>query len=116
MKNRNCTSSDYNDVLNSKKRFESKTFIIYFKKSNFSATGIIVSKKVSKLAVERNKVKRQLRQIIMSSIEKIENLKAKIVVIAKPSFLNTDYSTNKENFLGTMKKISREVSQVELSV
>ncbi len=52
----------------------------------------------------------------MSSIEKIENLKAKIVVIAKPSFLNTDYSTNKENFLGTMKKISREVSQVELSV
>ena len=116
MKSRNCTSNDYNDVLNSKKRFESKTFIVYFKISEPCRTGIIVSKKVSKLAVERNKVKRQLRQIIKSSIENIEKLKIKIVVIAKLGFINTEYSINKDNFLSTIKKIEKEVNQVELSV
>lgn len=56
-------TSEYN-ALYTGKRVSGSMFIIYYKHmGTHSKAGITVSKKVSKSAVERNKLKRRLREI-----------------------------------------------------
>ena len=56
-------TSEYN-ALYTGKRVSGSMFIIYYKHmGGYSKAGITVSKKVSKSAVERNKLKRRLREI-----------------------------------------------------
>ena len=56
-------TSEYN-ALYTGKRVSGSMFIIYYKHMGIhSKAGITVSKKVSKSAVERNKLKRRLREI-----------------------------------------------------
>ncbi len=57
---------------------------------NISRFGFVVGTKVSKKAVQRNKVKRQLREIIRSKIELIK-LGYDFLIIALPKILEKDY-------------------------
>lgn len=57
---------------------------------NRTRIGFVVSKKVAKKAVERNKVKRQLREIMRDYLDKIES-GMDIAVIAKPSILGKEF-------------------------
>ncbi len=66
---------------------------------------IIVSKKISKKAIIRNKVKRQIRAIINDFNFSIPNLN--IVIIAKPNWLNTNFHICKKILLDLFKKIRR---------
>jgi len=52
--------------------------------------GIVISAKISKKAVERNKLKRQIRQ---AAREFSQTLKSgfDIVILARPGFINQDY-------------------------
>lgn len=52
--------------------------------------GFVVSKKVSKLAVKRNKVKRRMREIVRIRKEEIKE-GLSIIFIALPSAVNADY-------------------------
>lgn len=61
-------------------------------KNNLSASrfGFIVGTKVSKKAVQRNKIKRQLREIIRSKIKSIKT-GYDFLIIALPKILERDY-------------------------
>ncbi len=57
-------ASDFRNLLRNAKSFRENGLVIYFRKSNTSESrlGIIVSKRVFKQAVDRNKTKRLIRE------------------------------------------------------
>lgn len=62
----------------------------FLTKAEDSRFGILVSNKVSKKAVERNKIKRQIREILRLKLAKIKP-GYDIVIITLPAILSKDY-------------------------
>jgi len=74
------------------------------KKLNIS---FVVKKKISN-AVNRNKIKRRLRNIINDAVKKISiKFNYSYLVIAKPSMLNSEYTNIKETLFQSFKKINK---------
>ena len=74
------------------------------KKSN-SRFGVLISTKISKKAVARNKLKRQIREIIQSQITKIKP-GYDIVVITFPLIIKADYKKLEKTINQNLKKLS----------
>jgi ribonuclease P protein component len=64
--NRILKTEDFNYGLKNFNKINSKHFIVFYSPSSKTRLGIIVSKKVSKKAVIRNKIKRQFKNIFYS--------------------------------------------------
>lgn len=64
---------------------------------------IIVSNKISKKSTERNRIKRQIREILK---ENLSNFKQNndIIITVLPPVLGSDFQEIKENFLNLAKK------------
>ncbi len=72
------------------------------KKLNIS---FVVKKKIGN-AVNRNKIKRRLKNIINDAVKKLTiKLKYSYLVIAKPTMLNIDYKKIKESLFQDLKNI-----------
>ena len=93
-----------------KKKISNKYITIYFgkldnkdyKKLNISFS---VKKKIGN-AVNRNKIKRRLRNIIDDAIKKISiNFNFSFLVIAKSTMLNSEFKNIKETIFQDLKKI-----------
>ena len=93
-----------------KKKISNKYITIYFgkldnkdyKKLNISFS---VKKKIGN-AVNRNKIKRRLRNIIDDAIKKISiNFNFSFLVIAKSTMLNNEFKNIKETIFQDLKKI-----------
>ena len=65
--------------------------------------GFVVSKKISKLAVERNKVKRRMREIIRLKKKDIKE-GLSIVIISLPSIKGMTYQEMKEDLESLLSK------------
>jgi len=89
-------------------------FVIYCgsqkKDKNFpTKVGVVVSKKIHKRAVKRNKIKRRLREIYYSLFkndelpEKIKNAFS-LVIIAKSQILEADFQELKSSFYDLIRK------------
>ena len=82
-------NNDFKKVFKEGKKIKTELFDLFYKPNNKlnNAFGFVVSLKISKKAVERNKIKRFLRKaanILMSSIRN----KNDIIVITKPNIKN----------------------------
>lgn len=88
-----------------KKLFNNICNIYYWKVQNNEPykIAIIVSKKISKKAVIRNKVKRQIRAIISSMNINLTNIY--LVIIAKSTWLDTDYVDCKKTLIKLFQRI-----------
>lgn len=86
----------FNSILNNEKRISNKYFSIYYVNyDNTRKFGIAVGKKVGKAHV-RNKLKRQLRNIIDNNID-LFSTSLYYIVIAKKAILDLKYEDmNKE--------------------
>jgi ribonuclease P protein component len=71
--------------------------------SNPSRFAIIIGLKISKKAVERNKKRRQLKEIIRLNTDKIKK-GFLILVVAKEGILEADYQELEKEFLGLVNK------------
>ena len=102
-------NEDFKNLLK-KKKVSNKYVTIFF--------GVLSNKKISNLnisfvtkkkignAVKRNKIKRQLKNIINDAIKKISiNFNYSYLVIAKPTMLNNDYTIIKEALFLSFNKI-----------
>ncbi|MCK4553470.1 ribonuclease P protein component [Candidatus Parcubacteria bacterium] len=69
-----------------------------------SRFGILVSAKVSKKAVERNKIKRQIREIIKLQLNKIK-LGYDVVIITLPAILGKSYQEIERSVISHLKKL-----------
>ena len=102
-------NQDFRNLLKERK-ISNKYINIYFgklsdknnKKLNIS---FVVKKKIGN-AVNRNKIKRRLRNMTNEIVKKISlNFSYSYLVIAKATMLNNKYTTIKETLLGDFKRI-----------
>ena len=102
-------SEDFKKVLSGKK-INNFYSTIFFKKlsskyDNNLNISIITKRKLGK-AVQRNKIKRRLKNIINSILKTVEiNLKYSYLMIAKKNVLDSKYSDVKKSLLVDFKKI-----------
>ena len=102
-------NEDFKNLLK-KRKVSNKYVTIFF--------GVLSNKKIANLnisfvtkkkignAVKRNKIKRQLKNIINDAIKKISiNFNYSYLVIAKPTMLNNEYTNIKEALFLSFNKI-----------
>ena len=104
------SNEDFKNLLQ-KKKISNKYLTIFFgqleekdnKKLNIS---FVAKKKQIRNAVNRNKIKRRLRNIVNEAVKKISiNFNYSYLVIAKITMLNNEYTIIKDTLFHDFKKI-----------
>lgn len=97
-KNRLTKKTDFEKLKKYGKSFQAKSFALLVKQREGDLPprfGFIVSKKISRKAVERNKVKRRLRNIVLESLDKVSN-GYDFLILAKKNVLLSELETQKK--------------------
>lgn len=91
-RNRLKKKKDFEKVLKEGKGFKEDSLILKVKKNKSKKLrfGLVVSRKVSKKAVVRNKIKRRLREVIKERIKKIDK-NFDIIIITLPRAETKDF-------------------------
>ena len=87
-------NEEFNRIIAEKHSIASACFVVYYsnKAEEHSRAGISVSKKLGD-AVDRNKIKRQVREMVRTIID-FETCPKDIIVIVRTSYLKKDYQNN----------------------
>lgn len=101
-------SRDFTKIINLKQNIKSKYYSIYYQETNLKINryGITVPKKTAK-AVVRNKLKRQIKNIIDQNKLTIQK-PYDYVIIIKKEILNLTYQEKEKELLGLLKKIGEK--------
>jgi len=96
--NRLKRKKDFEEVIKHGKGYKEGFLFLKIDKNdlNVSRFGFVVSQKISKKAVVRNKLKRQLREIVRSALPKIKK-GIDVVIITISGVENLDFKTLKKN-------------------
>jgi len=102
------SNEDFNNVINKGKIVKNKYFVVYSINNNLNRyrVGISVGKKVCN-AVNRNKLKRQVRNILDYNENLCSKNKDYIIIVRKSSFLE-NYSILEENLVNLLKRMEKE--------
>ena len=99
------SSRTYSEIINKNKAQKNKYFSIYYEKSeNNNKYGITVPKKIGKAYI-RNKLKRQIKNIIITNENDIQKY-LNYVIIIKEATLSLKYDEMAKELLNLMKKVS----------
>lgn len=99
-------NKEFQNILNLRNKYQNKYYNIYINKKleKHYRIGISVPKKTSK-AVDRNKIKRQIKEIL----DKNEfNKELDYIIITNKHILNLSYIEKKENLIELLKKIGEK--------
>ena len=108
-------TDDFSSVFNFRKRIASKFLVMRFKpnKLDFPRLGLIVAKKTAKLAVNRNYMRRVLRELFRLSQHEIAALD--LVIQVQKNFEKPDFSVIKKEFDGLLSKLpTKEITSKEI--
>lgn len=99
-------NEDFSRIISKRVSLASSSFIIYKDQNDIGhgRVGISVSKKLG-IAVIRNKIKRQLRMMILECFDFDENMD--YVVIVRKNYLSHEYIENKNELESLYKKIKK---------
>ena len=98
-------SETYSEIINKKQAYKNKYFSVYYQKSeNKNKYGITVPKKVGKANI-RNKLKRRVKNIIITNEFNIQN-NYNYVIIIKGATLELSYNEMAKELLNLLKKVS----------
>lgn len=107
MKKRNIIkeSYEYTEIINLRKSKKNNYYSIYYRKNdnNRNRYGISIPKKTGK-AVIRNKIKRQLKNIIDNNEIYIQNSYDYVIIIRK-NILDLNYQEKEKELINLFKKI-----------
>ena len=97
-------SQEYQKILSERKFYVSPSFTLYVKKRSLdhARIGLSVGKKLGK-AVQRNKIKRQVRMMLQEVMTFDENFDG--ILLVRPHFLEESYTSNKKALEMLIKKV-----------
>jgi ribonuclease P protein component len=106
IKHRLKKKKDFEIIFKQGKNIKNKLFFLKFlsTQNNYSRIGIVVSKKIAKQAVKRNKIKRQLRAATKKVIEAFSS-KVDIIIIALPPIKKARYQEIEQSISTAFKNI-----------
>ena len=96
-------SATYSKIISEKQSVRNIYFSIYYQKSNKNLYGISVPKKFGK-AYQRNKIKRQIKNIIINNEKNIKTNYSYVIIIKEASKKLT-YQQLAEELLELFKKV-----------
>ena len=98
-------SQEYTNIIQKGKNIKNKYFKIFYLPNNTTLYGITIPKKVGN-AVIRNKLKRQIKNIIMENELYIQKNYNYVIIIKEPA-KNLQYQILEEELLKLMKKVRK---------
>ncbi len=98
-------SETYTEIINSKQSIKNKYFSIYYKISDTNKYGITVPKKIGKAHI-RNKIKRRIKNIIITNEKDIQT-NFNYVIIIKEAIHELDYHTMEQELINLIKKVGK---------
>lgn len=104
-KNRLKKKRDFEDVFKKGKAVNGSFLFIKYRKNGLSVSrfGFVVSTKVARSAVERNKIRRILSEVVRGVIGGLEGYD--IIVLATSKIITAHREDVIKDFLGVLKKI-----------
>lgn len=99
-------SNDYTKIINKNNKIKNKYYSIFYIKSNDTLFGISIPKKTAK-AVIRNKIKRQIKNIIDNNKIHIQN-NYNYVIIVKKEILLLSYQEKEKELITLFDKIGEK--------
>lgn len=105
-KNRLKKKKEFDDVFKNGKTVSGSFLFIKFKKNNIEIPrfGFIVGLKISKKAVERNKIKRLLSEVIKTILKQIKNNYDIITVVKSVAIIKAKKNDVTDDFSATLKR------------
>lgn len=102
-----CKSYEFSSIMKEKKYYACPSFVIYVKPRAYdhARVGISVGKKLGK-AVQRNKIKRQVRMMVDDLFDFQE--KFDTILIVRPKYNEENYINNKKSLERLKKKVRIE--------
>ena len=97
-------NEEFSAIISKKHSVASASFVVYHsdRKLDHARAGISVSKKLGN-AVERNRIKRQVREMIKALIS-FESYPKDLIVIVRKPYLERSFSDNKKDLETAIKK------------
>ncbi|MFM9835831.1 MAG: ribonuclease P protein component [Methylophilaceae bacterium] len=102
-------TDEFSSVFSFKKRF-SKHFLVIHYRPSIAATriGFVVAKKIAKLAVDRNYMRRVLRELCRQELQVL--IKVDVIIQVQKPFKNTDFLTIKQELNILFAKIHKNLA------
>jgi len=103
--NRLKSQKDFKEVALNGSRFFSAFFVIYKlnRKRKAARVGVVVSNKISKKAVVRNKLRRWVKSDVREVLQELP--KADYMIVLKKAVLNKSHDELKKSLLSSLKRV-----------
>ncbi|HSR01977.1 MAG TPA: ribonuclease P protein component [Methylophilaceae bacterium] len=105
-------TDEFSSVFSFRKRFTSEYLVIHYKPNQMRTlrVGFVVAKKITKLAVQRNYMRRVLRELCRQEQLELDNVD--IVIQVKKPFYNAQFSELKQELVHVFGKIQHRLSRM----
>lgn len=103
-------TDEFSSVFSFRKRFSSDFLVVHYKPNEFlqARVGFVVAKKVAKLAVDRNYMRRVLRELSRQELHRLNDVD--IVIQVKKPFKNGNFLNIKQELTALFVKIQGKVN------
>lgn len=107
-------TDEFSSVFSFRKRFSTAFLVIHYKPEDALETkvGFVVAKKVAKLAVDRNYMRRVLRELCRQELHLLSGVN--IVIQVKKPFKNSHFLILKQELVMLFDKIQHKITQEKM--
>ncbi len=108
-------TDEFSSVFSFRKRFSSEFLITHYKPNQQlqPRIGFVVAKKVAKLAVDRNYMRRVLRELCRQEQHLLSSVD--VVIQVKKPFKNSSFLITKQELLGLFSRIQKKTPEQRLT-
>ena len=105
-------TDEYSSVFNFRKRISAKFLVVHYQPNTFKRArlGLVVGKKIAKLSVDRNYMRRVLREFFRIQQHAINHVD--LVIRVQKKFENEDFIQIKQEFDMLIAKLNQRTQQL----